>query len=479
MSGGAGLICPDCGHRNAPGTAFCGSCELFLDWEPDTQGGSSGDSGAGTVPAGTVPAGTAPGGTVPDAAVSGAAVQGPVVSGVAGVAGGLATPRTGAPAEPSSSRGGTGTAVPPAGLPPKPAHPPTAPAGPPVQARSAEPRAEGRAPAQALPSAPAPGPEAGPEARPEPAAARKPAGPVAPVRPRTPTGIPGTVRRPGERPEDPADDDSTSATASGGSDTGAAAASRTVVHDLVCPDCSEPNPRTRTLCVRCGAVLVARRADEERLSWWERLLRRIFRRNRNPRRLAAGERPPGRAWRRPSLAIPLMLVLLLGGGFLARSYLSSAVNSVRDRTAKTTPVNPKFAEASSELKAHPASDAFDGSNNGYWAPAATGAGKGQFLEARFEQSVRLEKVIIHGGISANKDDFLKQGRPSVLDVELSGPNGDVEKRELKLEDKPGPQTLDLKGKDVRAVRFVIRSSFGAGEKNRHTAIAEVEFFGRR
>jgi hypothetical protein len=266
-------------------------------------------------------------------------------------------------------------------------------------------------------------------------------------------------------------------TSSGGSDTKTAAVSRTVVHDLVCPDCSQSNPRTRTLCVRCGAVLVARKADEERLSWWERLLRRIFR--RTPRKLAAGERPPGRAWRRPSLAIPLTLVLLLGGGYLARSYLSSAVDSLRDRTAKTTPVNPKFAEASSELKAHPADDAFDGSNNGYWAPAAAGEGKGQYLEARFEQSVRLEKVIIHGGISANKDDFLKQARPSVLGVELSGINGEVEKRELKLEDKPGPQTLDLKGKDVKAVRFVVMSSYGAGEKNRHTAIAEVEFFGRR
>ncbi|WP_169922617.1 discoidin domain-containing protein [Streptomyces lushanensis] len=250
-----------------------------------------------------------------------------------------------------------------------------------------------------------------------------------------------------------------------------------MVHDLVCPDCSEANPRTRTLCVRCGAVLVARRANEERLSWWERLLRRIFR--RTPRRLTAGERPAGRAWRRPSLAIPLTLVVLLGGGFLARSYLSGAVNSVLDRTARTTPVNPRFAEASSQLKAHPAADAFDGSNNGYWAPATAGAGQGQYLEARFEQPVRLEKVIIHGGISANRDDFLKQARPSVLDAELSGPNGEVEKRELRLEDKPGPQTLDLKGTDIRAVRFVIRSSYGAGEKNRHTAIAEVEFFGRR
>ncbi|QXE38913.1 discoidin domain-containing protein [Streptomyces sp. GMY02] len=231
------------------------------------------------------------------------------------------------------------------------------------------------------------------------------------------------------------------------------------------------------MCVRCGAVLAARKADEERLSWWERLLRRIFR--RTPRRLTAGERPAGRAWRRPSLAIPLVLVLLLGGGFLARSYLSSAFNSVLDRTAKTTPVNPAFSEASSQLKAHPAADAFDGSNNGYWAPAVAGAGQGQYLEARFEQPVRLEKVIIHGGISADKDDFLKQARPSVLDVELSGPNGEVEKKELKLEDMPGPQTLDLKGTNIRAVRFIIRSSYGAGEKNRHTAIAEVEFFGRR
>jgi hypothetical protein len=422
MTGEVGLICPDCGHRNVPGAVFCASCKVFLDWERHAAGGASVGSGSETAP-GTVEPGTA--------------VPAPEVSEAAEVAIGP---------EPSTPSAGES-----AGPEPEPAHRPTVPAEPepeparPEPARPAEPRTE------------------------DPAA----------VRPRTPTGFPGTVRRPGEQPTDPADNDPPPTTDDDGPGTGSGttALPRTVLHDLVCPNCSEPNPRTRTLCVRCGAVLAARQADAERLSWWERLLRRIFR--RTPRRLAAGERPPGRAWRRPSLAVPLTLILLLGGGYLGRPYLHSATGYLRDRTAKPTPVNPKFAGASSQLKAHPPSDAFDGSNNRYWAPAETGAGKGQYLEARFEQPVRLQKVIIHSGVSANKDDFIKQARPSVLDVELSGLNGQVEKKELKLEDVPGPQTLDLAGSKIRAVRFIIRSSYGTGGKNRHTAIAEVEFFGRR
>ncbi|CAM5442588.1 NADase-type glycan-binding domain-containing protein [Streptomyces canarius] len=33
------MVCPDCGHRNVPGTRFCGSCQTFLEWEDQEQGG--------------------------------------------------------------------------------------------------------------------------------------------------------------------------------------------------------------------------------------------------------------------------------------------------------------------------------------------------------------------------------------------------------------------------------------------------------
>jgi hypothetical protein len=255
------------------------------------------------------------------------------------------------------------------------------------------------------------------------------------------------------------------------------AATAPPAHDLVCPACDRANPRTRTLCLRCGAVLDAAVVEEERLSWWARLLRRF--RRRPPRRLEAGQRPQVRAWRRPSLAIPVTLALLLGGGYLARPHLSGLIDSLRNKTAEPTPVNPKFAKASSHLENHGPNLAFDGANNTYWAPASAGAGTGEELEARFEQPVTLEQLIIHTGVSVNKDEFLKQARPSVLDVELGDPGGHVTKKRLDLEDKPGPQTLDLEGKNVSSVRFVVRSGYGAEAKNRHTAILEIEFFGLR
>ncbi|MEV1065569.1 hypothetical protein [Streptomyces sp. NPDC050263] len=415
MSGPGGLVCPDCGHHNAPGTAFCASCNAFLDWEQSGAGSANG--GQGTAAA-------------PHAAVAGPAVSGPAAPGP--VAQGAVLPDAPASAPGPSVQGAAAT-----GPAPEPAATRTA---------SVLPRPETSAPAPTQPQAPPP----------------------------TEPGTSGTVRRPGERSADPDD-----LPASPGTDdtTAPVPGPRTPVHDLVCRECAQANPRTRTLCLRCGAVLTAPVAQEERLSWWARLLRRLRRRPRP--RLAAGQRPPARAWRRPSLAIPLTLVLLLGGGYLARPHLGSLIDNLRNRTAKPTPVNPKFAEASSQLKDHGPNLAFDGANNTYWAPAPAGAGTGEALEARFEQPVTLEKLIIHIGVSINKDEFLKQARPSVLDVELGEADGEVVRKQLKLEDKPGPQTLDLRGKNVSSVRFVVRSSFGVEGKQRHSGILEVEFFGRR
>lgn len=438
MSGPDGPVCPDCGHHNAPDAAFCASCSAFLEWEQSGAGSANGGQGTGTATR---------------AAVAGATVSGPAAPGP--VAPDPVTPDASGP----SVRGAAA-----AGPAPEPATTRTAPVLP---------RPETPAPAPTRPRAqpPASTPE---QAAPRSAGPTVPVAPTGPVRPRTPTepGASGTVRRPGERPADPDDLPASPDTA----DT-TATAPRPPVDDLVCPACAQANARTRTLCSRCGAVLTAPVVAQERLSWWARLWRRI--RRRPPRRLAAGQRPPARAWRRPSLAIPVTLAVLLGGGYFARPHIGDLIDNLRNRTAEPTPVNPKFAEASGHLKNHGPNLAFDGANNTYWASAPAGAGAGEHLEARFEQPVTLEKLIIHTGISINKDEFLKQARPSVLDVELGEPGGEVQTKRLELEDKPGPQTLDLQGKNVSSVRFIVRSSYAAEGKNRHTAILEIEFFGLR
>ncbi|MFF3334467.1 hypothetical protein ACFYWX_33790 [Streptomyces sp. NPDC002888] len=442
MSSPGGPACPDCGHHNAPDAAFCASCNAFLEWEHN--GAGSANAGQGT-------------GTAPRAAVAGPAVSGPAVPG--SVAPGPVTPD-------ASGSGPSVQGAAAAGPAPEPAATRTAPVLPRPQTSAPAPTRRQAQPPGATPE----------QAVPNPAGPSVPAAPAGPVRPRTPTepGASGTVRRPGERSADPDDLPASPGTQD---TTATVPRPRTPVHDLLCPACAQANPRTRTLCSRCGAVLTAPVVEEERLSWWARLRRRM--RRRPPRRLAAGQRPAARAWRRPSLAIPITLVLLLGGGYLARPHLSSLIDNLRNRTAKPTPVNPKFAEASNHLKDHGPNLAFDGANNTYWAPARAGAGTGEDLEARFEQPVTLKTLIIQTGVSVNKDEFLKQARPSVLDVELGGPGGEVEKKRLKLEDKPGPQTLDLEGKNVSSVRFIVRSSYGVEGKDRHTAIVEVEFFGLR
>ncbi|GKQ39120.1 hypothetical protein [Streptomyces sp. A012304] len=446
MSGPGGPACPDCGHRNAPDAAFCASCNAFLEWEQNGAGSASGGQATGTAPR-TAAAGTA---------VSGPAVPSPVASGTA-------TPD-------ASGSGPSARTAAAAGPAPEPAATRTAPVLPRPQTSAPAPTRPGTE----EPPASAPEPAAPSPANPSPSV---PAAQAGPVRPRTPAdpGVSGTVRRPGERSADP-DDVPAPTDPQDTPATGTAPRSPTPVHDLVCPACAQANPRTRTLCLRCGAVLTATVVTRERLSWWERLLRRF---RRPPRRLAAGQRPPSRAWRRPSLAIPITLALLLGGGYLARPHLGSLIDNLRNKTAEPTPVNPKFADASSHLRGHGPNLAFDGANNTYWAPAPVGAGTGEAVEARFEQPVTLEKLIIHTGVSVNKDEFLKQARPSVLDVELGEPGGAMVKKRLELEDKPGPQTLDLQGKNVSSVRFIVRSSYGAEAKGRHTAILEAEFFGRR
>ncbi|MFE2581743.1 NADase-type glycan-binding domain-containing protein [Streptomyces sp. NPDC059378] len=442
MSGPGGRICPNCGHHNAPDAAFCASCNEFLEWEESESGTGSASGGQGTT--------TAPRAAVAEPAVSGPAVPSPAAPGSATADASASVTSVQAAAAAGAGTGPEPATARTAALPPWP----QTPAPVPAQPRTPPP---GTTPEQTVPS---------PEVPPV------PAGPAEPVRPGTSPerGVSGTVRRPGERPADPDDLPASPGT----QDTPAPAPP---ADDLICPACAQANPRTRTLCLRCGGVLDAAVVQEERLSWWARLLRRF--RRRPPRPLAAGQRPPVRAWRRPSLAIPITLVLLLGGGYLARPHLSNLIDNLRNKTAKPTPVNPKFAKASSHLKNHGPNLAFDGANNTYWAPASAGAGTGEALEAGFEQPVTLKELIIHTGVSVNKDEFLKQARPSVLDVELGEQGGKVEKKQLKLEDKPGPQTLDLEGKNVSTVRFIVRSDYGAEAKNRHTAILEIEFFGLR
>ncbi|WP_170290727.1 NADase-type glycan-binding domain-containing protein [Kitasatospora atroaurantiaca] len=232
------------------------------------------------------------------------------------------------------------------------------------------------------------------------------------------------------------------------------------------------NVPTRLFCRRCGASLkdapVAAKPP-----WWRRLL------TRRPRpKPLAGERPRQRAWRRPRLVVPLLVLLLLAGGaFALRGRLASGVEVVRDRMATPQQIHAVTLRASSEDPAHPAKLAADGTTDRYWAPARTGDGKGEYLEAGFAESFRLLDVVVHPGTSANAEQFLTQARPQSLALTLTASDGTVTVRHLKLADSPGPQRFHVAVSGVVRVRLTVESSFGSAQERR-VAVAEIEFFRR-
>ncbi|MEU2510966.1 discoidin domain-containing protein [Streptomyces syringium] len=331
---------------------------------------------------------------------------------------------------------------------------------------------------------PAPGPEPPPASRPAtppPSVPPRPTAPpvaasVTPPRPRTPPRAPAeppppaAPRRPGDRPERGPDS---------GPDTGAEADA--AGHPppprrppgRPCPLCRTDNPYDRQLCRRCGVVLdTAPPSHRARPPWWRRILRR------SDRVLAAGSRPRHRTWRRPRLALPLTLLVLLLAVWFGRSHLPEVFTFTQDRTTKPEALRPTEVRASSEAPGHPASAAFDGFNNRYWAPVNPGSGVGQYLEADFDKPVRLRELLITSGSSVNQDEFLTEARPAKITVLLVAADGARRTKTVTLRDQPGQQAFALRGSDVVRIRLTADADFGI-RLDRRLTVAEVEFFGRR
>ncbi|MFB7936123.1 hypothetical protein [Streptomyces sp. NPDC056049] len=236
-----------------------------------------------------------------------------------------------------------------------------------------------------------------------------------------------------------------------------------------CPGCGTANEAARTLCVRCALPLAPGPAPAAAPPWWRRL----------PRRGAwqaplAGTRPR-RSRRRPRIVLPLVLVLLAVGVWFGLPHAGSLLGLAREETSRPESLPPSAVRASRSLKEHPATAAFDGFSNRYWAAPEPGA----TLEAEFGlPGVRVTKLVVFSGTSAKKDEFLAQARPARILVELVSADGDTRTRRLTLKDQPGQQTLTLRGSKVTHIRITPETAYGTA-RGRHLALAEVEFFGHR
>ncbi|MFE6766904.1 NADase-type glycan-binding domain-containing protein [Streptomyces sp. NPDC057689] len=239
-----------------------------------------------------------------------------------------------------------------------------------------------------------------------------------------------------------------------------------------CPGCGAENAPDRTLCVRCALLLDPGPPPDVRPPWWRRLFRRGPAKGHE-----AGSRPRRRR-RGPRLGIPVALLLVLAGVWFALPHLSGLLGLAKEETGAPESMPPSACHGSSAASGHAAGAAFDGFNNRYWAPKTTGDGAGEFLECTFDSPVGMRKMVVFAGTSARNDEFLTQARPSRIIAELTAKDGTRSTRTIRLADRAGQQTFDVRGSRTVRVRLTVDSVYGTG-KGRRVAIAEVEFFGHR
>ncbi|MEV7603430.1 zinc ribbon domain-containing protein [Kitasatospora sp. NPDC089797] len=228
-----------------------------------------------------------------------------------------------------------------------------------------------------------------------------------------------------------------------------------------CPRCGTPNLPERRFCRRCAAPLTVT-AAAPKLPWW---------RTRWPFRRRVRIGGSGNALRR-TIALIVLLALVVAG-VLLYPLGKSAYQDVLDKLGSTAPITPSVTTASAAVEGHPATLADDGLSNTYWGAPAIG----DSISFTFRNPFRLVDLIVHTGASADPAQFHQQARPVVLTLEVTASDGEVHRKQLTLNDQPGPQTVATGISDVVQVRLTVREAAGTGA-GRSIALAEVEFFKR-
>ncbi|WP_371536559.1 zinc ribbon domain-containing protein [Streptomyces sp. NBC_00466] len=446
--------CAECGTPSTPGHSFCEGCGAVLSWSPGERAAAAADpppaaaadddDEPSTLPTPAVRDGgsgrqNAPGtpGAGDRAASDDRGAQGRPAPDYASPAGGI--PSQGAPGQGAPSQGTPDYAA-PAGAGQAPPAP-----GPDAQAPRWDPHAAqdeaARAAAEAAANERARAlliPVADPELR-------TPGAPsVSPVLPGRPEAARPLVQGPAAAPD-----------GDGG---------------YGCPWCGTGNRPDRHFCRRCGMSMAERPEGPARLPWW----RRLFRGNREVP--WAGDRPrlrSGFGWILRWLAGAAALGLIIWGAL----NTGTAIQAIGDHFAKRAPITPDSYSASKSFTGHSASKAFDELNNTYWEPGVSQDGRGEWLQAGFQNPVRLLDIIITPGISIQAADLAHSAQPHRLDAYVTQGNGKIVERHINLDQGSGPQHIEFRVGTVSSVRFVLRTGYGISSK-KQVAIAEVEFFGR-
>ncbi|WSS24385.1 zinc ribbon domain-containing protein [Streptomyces sp. NBC_01190] len=237
-----------------------------------------------------------------------------------------------------------------------------------------------------------------------------------------------------------------------------------------CPWCGTGNRPDRHFCRRCALTMAGRPQDAARRPWWRRLP-------------GLGDRQPPWAGERPRLRGGLGRVLSWVAGaaalvlvVVAALHTGSAVQAVRDHFAKRAPISADSSKASHSYPGHGPGLAFDKLNNTWWGPGVTQSGAGEWIEADFARPTRLLDVVITSGESTQPADLAKSALPYRIEAVATTADGKKHSRFLTLDGASGGQTRAFRVGDVTAVRFILRSAYGA-TADKQVAIAEVEFFG--
>ncbi|MFD5426741.1 NADase-type glycan-binding domain-containing protein [Streptomyces sp. NPDC127084] len=406
--------CAECGTRAEPGQAFCDSCGEVLRWT---------DNGGGEREASAAPVTAAPE-TARDPGDSGSA-GGPGSPGDTGRPAAAADDTAPAAAQPASAPDTTSTPA---------AATPAAPDGDAAPAAADNPD-DTTARARSL---------LVPVQDPEPRAAARPS--VAAVLPGRPDADRPQVRAPGPEP-----------VAEGG---------------VPCSVCATPNRPDRHFCARCATPMsVAAGAPAPRhRPWWRRLL--DFRNREAP---WAGDRP--RLRRSFERVLRVIVGLLVVTALVTAAFqVGDAYNAIRDHFAKRAPVAPDKITASKSYIGQQPELVIDKLNNTWWGPGINGSGEGEWLEARFDKPTRMLDLVITPGVSIRPDQLSKSAQPHRVDALVTDAKGKTFTRSLTLDQGAGAQRIPFRVGEVTAIRFIVRSAYGAST-GKQVAIAEIEFFG--